>query len=189
MSRNYKFHNPKGLYFVSFATVYWLDIFVREEYFTIITESITHCRKHKGMLLYAYCIMPSHIHLIFQSVKESPAELLRDFKGYTSRKLIKAIEENPQESRKGWFLFMMERAAKKNATVSNRQFWQQHNQPVELWTPEVIKQKIDYIHENPVKAGFVVNAVDYKYSSARNYEGGHVIIEIDEDLNSILFTK
>ena len=66
---------------------------------------------------------------------------------------------------------MMEQAGKKNSNVKKRQFWQQHNKPIELWSNEVIQQKIDYIHNNPVVSGFVVNACDWKYSSARNYAG------------------
>lgn len=55
---------------------------------------------------------------------------------------------------------MFEKAGKKNATVVHRQFWQQHNKPIELWTVKVIQQKIDYIHKNPVKPGFVTDPVD-----------------------------
>lgn len=80
MSRKYKFYNKGGLYFVSFATVYWLDIFTRQVYFDILAESVNYCRAEKGMELNAYCFMPSHIHLIFRSIKEQQTELLRDFK-------------------------------------------------------------------------------------------------------------
>jgi len=123
--------------------------------------------------------MPSHVHFIFRSANEDPSGLLRDFKGYTARKLIKAIEENPQESRKEWLLWMMERAGKKKSNVSKRQFWQQHNKPIELWSSAVIQQKIEYIHNNPVENGFVVEAVDWKYSSARNYADDETILKID----------
>ncbi|WP_328516463.1 hypothetical protein [Aquimarina aquimarini] len=82
MSRNYKFHNKSGLYFVSFATVNWLDIFTRQPYFDILSQSISYCRAEKGLELYAYCFMPSHIHLIFRSADDNPAGLLRDFKSY-----------------------------------------------------------------------------------------------------------
>ncbi|GLB50436.1 hypothetical protein Y10_28040 [Neptunitalea sp. Y10] len=131
------------------------------------------------MLIYAYCIMPSHIHLIFSATEDNPSELLRDFKGYTSRQLIKVIKENPQESRKEWLLYMMKKAGSKNPTVTNKQFWQQHNQPIEIWSPHVFTQKLNYIHQNPVEAGLVVKPEDYKYSSARNYSEDHTVLEID----------
>ena len=180
MSRKYKFHNKQGLYFVSFATVYWLDIFTRQVYLEVLAESVDYCRANKGMELYAYCFMPSHIHFIFRSANEQPMELLRDFKRHTAKKVIEAIENNPQESRKEWLLWMLKRAGKKAGNVSKYKFWQHHNKPIELWTTEVIKQKIDYIHNNPVESGFVNNPVDYKYSSARNFQGDHTVLQIDE---------
>lgn len=65
MSRKYKFREKQGAYFVSFATINWIDVFTRELYSSIVTESLDYCRKEKGMELYGYCIMPSHVHLIF----------------------------------------------------------------------------------------------------------------------------
>lgn len=141
MSRKYKFYNKSGLYFISFATVNWIDVFTRQVYFDVLADSVSYCRKEKGMELYCYCFVPSHIHFIFRSSNEQPSELLRDFKRHTSRKMLEAIQNNPQESRKEWLLWMFERAGKKNATTSNYQFWQQHNKTIELWTEKVIKQK------------------------------------------------
>ncbi len=180
MSRNYKFHNPTASYFVSFATVYWIDVFTRQLYFSILEDSMQYCRKEKGLEIYAYCFMPSHIHFIFRSANENPSGVLRDFKKYTSKKILKAIEENSQESRKEWLLWMFERAGKQKGNVSKYQFWQHHNKPIELWSPKVIKQKIDYIHQNPVESGFVTDPVDYKYSSARNFADNHATLEIDD---------
>jgi REP element-mobilizing transposase RayT len=181
MSRKYKFKNPTAAYFVSFATVFWIDVFTRQDYFSILEESITHCRKEKGMEVFAYCFMPSDVHLVFRSKHEEPSGLLRDFKGFTARKIIKAIEGNQQESRKEWLLWMFERAGKKNSNVSKNQLWQQHNKPIELWSGKVIKQKIDYIHMNPVEQGFVTNPIDWKYSSARNYADDETILKIDNE--------
>lgn len=180
MSRNYKFHNKSGLYFVSFATVNWIDVFTRQIYFNILVDSVNYCRKEKGMELYCYCFMPNHIHFIFRSANEDPSGLLRDFKKHTSKKVIEAIKNNLQESKKEWLLWMFERAGKKNASVSKYQFWQHHNKPIELWSEKVIKQKIEYIHNNPVVSGFVTNPEDWKYSSARNFEGDFTVLKIDE---------
>ncbi|MCL6294905.1 REP-associated tyrosine transposase [Jejuia spongiicola] len=179
MSRNYKFYNESGLYFVSFATVNWIDVFTRQAYFNILADSINFCRTEKGMELYTYCFMPSHVHFIFRSTNKDPSGLLRDFKRHTSKKIIEAIVNNPQESRKEWLLWMFERAGKKSATTGKYQFWQHHNKPIELWSEKVIKQKIDYIHNNPVESGFVTNTIDRKYSSARNYQDDNTVLEID----------
>ena len=173
MSRKYKFRNPEGLYFVSFATVYWIDIFVREIYFETVVKSLEFCRKNKGLELFAYCILPSHVHLIFRDKNDNPANLLKEIKTFTSKALQKQISEN-MTGRREWRLWMFERAGKKN-----RQFWQHHNKPIELWSNKVIQQKLDYIHNNPVEAGFVTEPHHWKYSSAENYADEIGEIEID----------
>ena len=131
------------------------------------------------MELFAYCFMPNHVHLIFRSTNEDPSGVLRDFKKHTSKKMIQIIQENEQESRKEWLLWMFERAGKKQSNVSKYQFWQHHNKPIELWSEKVIQQKIDYIHQNPVESGFVIVATEWKYSSARNYADENFVLEID----------
>ena len=122
MSRKYKFKNEKGAYFISFAVVNWIDVFTRDIYFSCITESLDYCRKHKGMEIYGYCIMPSHVHLIFRSLNDDPSGLIRDFKGFTSKEIMKLIEENQQESRKEWLLWMFERAGKRIVILQNGNF-------------------------------------------------------------------
>ena len=97
MSRNYKFHNPEGLYFVSFATVFWVDVFVRQIYFECLVKNLNYCTDNKGMEIYSWCIMPSHIHLVFKSTLQKPEELIRDFKSYTAKELISLIKNNIQE--------------------------------------------------------------------------------------------
>ncbi|MEI7676902.1 MAG: transposase, partial [Bacteroidales bacterium] len=154
MSRNYKFHNPEGVYFVSFAVVAWLDVFTRNEYKNIIMDSLRFCQQKKGMEIFAWCVMTSHIHLVFRSVnEEKPEQLLGDFKRFTSNNIIKAIQNNPQESRKEWLLEKFMDAAKNSSNVKHYQFWQHNNHPIELWSNKVIDEKIDYIHQNPVVEG------------------------------------
>ena len=98
-----------------------------------------------GREIFAWCIMPSHVHLIFRAKDNNPGDLLRDLKTYTSKRMQRLIEENPQESRKEWMVWMMKRAGSKKSNIKGKQFWQQHNKPVELWSPEVINQKVDYL--------------------------------------------
>ena len=76
---------------------------------------------------------------------------------------------------------MMERAGRKNSNIKKRQFWQQNNKPIELWSSEVIQQKLKYIHFNPVISGFVTEPYHWKYSSAIDYSGGKGLVEIDVD--------
>ena len=172
MSRNYKFHNPEGLYFVSFAVVGWLDVFTRNEYKDLVLESLEFCQKNKAMEIHAWCIMTNHVHLIFRSLEnQKPELLLGDFKRFTSSSIIKAIQENPKEIRKEFLLDFFKMEAAKSSNTTNYQFWRHDNKPIELWSNEVIQQKIDYIHNNPVEEGIVFRPEDYKYSSATDYAG------------------
>lgn len=84
----------------SVAVINWIDIFTRLEYFNIFSESLNYCINEKSIILYAYCIMPSHVHLIFEDLNDNPSKLLKEFKVFTSKNIRKSIENNPQESRK-----------------------------------------------------------------------------------------
>lgn len=178
MSRKYKIRDQSKLYFVSFATVQWIDLFVRPVYCDILWDSLKYCQKEKGLEIYGWCIMPSHVHLII-GTKDKPLEgILRDFKSHTSRLLRSAIAENPTESRKEWVIWMMERAGKKNGNNNDWQLWQQHNHPIELSTNELMDQKLNYLHQNPVEAGFVSEPEHWRYSSAIDYAGGKGLLDI-----------
>lgn len=172
MSRNYKFNNPEGIYFISFAVVEWLDVFTRNEYKNIIIDSLHYCQKEKGMEIFAWCIMTNHVHLIFRSAeKQKPELLIGDFKRFTSKTIVKAIIENPKESRKEFLLERFRNAGNSASNVNQYQFWRHDNHPIELWSNKVIDEKIDYVHKNPVEAGLVFRAEDYIYSSAVDYAG------------------
>jgi REP element-mobilizing transposase RayT len=178
MSRNYKFYNPEGVYFMSFAVVEWLDVFTRIEYKTILIDALQYCQQHKGMEIFAWCIMTNHVHLIFRSInKQKPELLIGDFKRFTSKALMKAITENPKESRKEFLLEQFLKAGKKSANVNKYQFWRHDNKPIELWSNKVINEKIDYIHNNPVEEGLVFRPEDYLYSSALDYAGEKGILD------------
>ena len=102
MSEKYKTHSD-GLYFVTFSVVGWLDIFTRRLYQEILIDSIIYCKQNKQLKIFCYCIMPSHVHFISYSENGSLSNVLRDLKAHTAKQLIKAIEENPQESKKNCF--------------------------------------------------------------------------------------
>jgi REP element-mobilizing transposase RayT len=178
MSRNYKCHNREGIYFVSFAVVEWLDVFTRNEYKTILIDSFRHCQQKKGMEIFAWCIMTSHIHLIFRSASElKPEFLIGDFKRFTSKTIVKAIIENPKESKKEFFLEKFLKAGGNSSNVNKYQFWRHDNHPIEVWSNKVIEEKINYVHNNPVEEGLVFRPEDYLYSSAADYAGEKGILD------------
>ena len=178
MSRKYKFHDNDKLYFISFAVVNWIDVFIRDEYREIIIESWKHCQQNKGLQIYGWCIMTSHVHMIIGTCNKKLEDIVGEMKSYTSTQLKKIIKDHPQESRKEWMIWMMERAGKKNSNNSDWQFWQQHNKPLEIKDQEMFDKMLKYIHDNPVIAGFVTKAEDWKYSSAKDFCGMKGLIEL-----------
>lgn len=106
-------------------------------------------------------------------------DIIRDFKKFTSKKLIKAIEENNQESRKEWMMSIFKSAGEYNSNNKNYQFWRQDNKPIEVYSNAVIDQKLEYLHNNPVEEGIVEQAEEYVYSSARDYAGQKGLLDIE----------
>lgn len=124
MGRKYAIRSQEHFYFVTFTVVYWLDVFIRQEYRNILLDSIKYCQKEKGLLVGAYCIMTSHVHLTIATKGENKLEeIIRDLKSYTSHHIRKYMENNPYESRKEWMLWLMERAGKKKSNNKGFQFW------------------------------------------------------------------
>ena len=181
MATRYHFGNDKKPHFITFAVVSWIDVFTREAYIQILLDSLNFCIEKKGLKLYAWVIMSNHVHLIASAHEGIKlADIMRDMKKFTSQRIIAAIAENQQESRKDWLLWMFKRAGAKNKNNETYQFWQQDNHPIELSTNEMIDQRMDYLHNNPVKAGLVWEPQHYKYSSAVDYyteDKGLLIIE------------
>jgi putative transposase len=170
MATKYRFGNSKIPHFITFAVINWIDVFSRECYKEIVINSLKFCVAEKGLNLHAWIIMGNHVHLI-ATAKEGfeLVNIIRDLKKYTSKMIIASIEANVQESRKEWMIWMFKRAGAKNSNNSVYQFWQQDNHPIELSTNEMIDQRLNYLHENPVKSGLVTEAQFYKYSSAVDY--------------------
>jgi REP element-mobilizing transposase RayT len=165
VSEKYKTHSD-GLYFVTFSVVGWLDVFTRRVYQEILIDSINFCKQNKELKIFCYCIMPSHVHFISYSENGSLSNTLRDLKAHTAKQLIKAIEENLQESKKELFLKLFKYFGSKSPQNQQMQFWKHDNHPFFLYSNQMIEQKINYIHNNPVEAGFVNNANEWRLSSA-----------------------
>jgi REP element-mobilizing transposase RayT len=175
----YKIRDAQGVHFVSFAVVEWVDVFTRRDYKDIVVESLRFCQKEKGLLLHGWCLMTNHVHLLISTKTNELSHILRDFKKFTSTEIVKAIENNKLESRKEWMLPIFRQAGEKNVKNKINQFWRQDNQPKECYSYDFTKQKLDYLHNNPVAEGIVDNAEDYIYSSARSYAGRQGVLNVD----------
>lgn len=177
MSRGYKITNQHGLYFLTFQVVDWIDLFSRKNYRDIIIDSLKYCIDNKGLQLFAYVIMTNHIHLIANCPEGNLSDVIRDFKKFTSKSFLD-IALTVTESRRSWMLDRFRAHAASHKRNENFQIWTHENHPIELYSGKFVRQKLNYIHNNPVKAGIVENPEDYQYSSARNYAGLDAKIEV-----------
>ena len=171
----YKIRDQGGIHFITFAVVGWDDVFTREQYRTMLVESLKYCQEHKGLQIYGWCIMSNHVHLIVKAAEQNLSGVLRDFKKFTAYKIIHAIQANPLESRKAWMLDIFKKEGRSNSRNIHYQFWCQDNHAQILFNSIFSQQKLQYIHQNPVAAGIVRYAEDYLYSSARDYYEGRSI--------------
>jgi len=167
--RGCRIRDQKAIHFITFAVVGWVDVFTRNIYRNIVVDSIKHCLFQKGLNLHAWCLMTNHIHLMASSKDNNLSDILRDFKKFTSREIIKAIENNLRESRRSWMLRVFREHGALNPRNDGNQFWRQDNHPEVCFGAAFTTQKINYIHRNPVAAGIVDKAHEYLYSSARDY--------------------
>lgn len=167
----YKIRNPEAIHFITFAVVEWVDVFTRKAYCEIVLDSLRHCRNQRGLLIHGWCLMSNHVHMVVSAKNEDISEILRDFKKFTSKQIVKAIAENRGESRREWMLQIFRKHGEENSRNSMYQFWQQDNHPEELFSKEFTWQKMNYMHNNPVEAGLVDKPEQYRYSSARDYVG------------------
>ena len=154
-------------HFLTHTITGWADLFTRKELAEIIVNSLNFCIQSKGLEVYAWCLMPSHLHMIANSNKPdaSLSDIMRDFKKFTSKAIIDCIQTT-LESRKEWLIKLFAHGE------GAFQVWQEGMHPEELFTAKFTKQKLDYIHENPVAAGLVYEPQHYVYSSAIDYYTG-----------------
>jgi putative transposase len=175
MSELRKANVEGGTYFVTFTVVGWIDVFTRKEYCELILKNLKFCQLEKSLELFALVIMPSHVHLVARRKDGNLNELIRDFKSAVAKQIIKAIETETYESRRDWLLYMLAYYAKHKSQNEKYMFWQKTNHPIELWSSEVIDQKISYVENNPVATGIVLAPAYYQWSSANRSLGVRIL--------------
>lgn len=177
MSEKYKFYEKEGIYFVTITVVHWIDLFTRKEFRHLLLDSLRYCQQHKGLIIHAWCVMPSHLHLIISSKGEALEAILRDLKKHTSKEIVKLLPQI-NESRRAWLMNAFEKAAKEVKRVRNYKVWQDGNHPILLDSRQLQEQRLEYLHQNPVEAELVDEPHYYWYSSARDYAGEKGLLEV-----------
>ena len=177
MSTGYKIVDQEALHYVTFQIVDWVDLFTRKVYRDIVIESLKFCQTNKGLEIYAFVIMSNHIHILLRSGIGKLSDTIREFKSFTAKQILLAIETE-QESRRDWMLNLFEFAAKKHKRNEKYQVWTHENHAELIYSDNFIFQKINYIHDNPVRAGIVDTPENYLYSSALNFAGKECLLDI-----------
>jgi len=169
-------HIPDHLYFVTASICGWKPLFSEEEYAAIVLNSLAWLRREKRMSLYAFVIMPTHLHTIALPVDRSIGELLQNFGSFTAHKILHKLRE---DNRKDLLEFFHVQRRNRHEEHS---LWQDI-QAKNIYTEEFLLQKMEYIHQNPVneKWNLVQDRADYKYSSACFYDRNQrPVIDIDD---------
>jgi putative transposase len=158
---------------------YTIDLFTRSSLKDIVVDSLKFCKREKGLIVYAWCLMPSHLHLI-ASAREGYdlSATIRDFKKHTNKAIISEIKQG-HESRREWLLTTFSEEAVRLKRVKNYKVWQDGNMAKELLTGAMAIQKLEYVHNNPIEARIVNEASHYLYSSALAYECKPGLIDVE----------
>ena len=152
-------------YFVTATVVEWLSIFTTPACCDIVIRSLEYCREHKGLAIYAWVILDNHFHAILAAPDLSA--VLRDLKSFTAKQLVQQIKLERRE----WLLNQLRhyRAAHK---PNEYQLWQEGSHPQRILHDEMMEQKRTYLHQNPVKRGWVSEPEHWRYSSAHEWMPG-----------------
>ena len=179
MSEKYKTTEKDSAYFITFTIIEWLNVLQDDSYKMILVNAIKFYQQKRGLIVYAYCIMPNHVHIIAQSNgEETLSEVLRDLKKYTSKEIAGKLESEPDNaSQLAIKIFVI--AGKRLKRITKYKVWQDGNHAIVLYSNKIIWQKLNYIHNNPVKAGIVLKEEDYLFSSARNYAELSSLIDVE----------
>lgn len=161
----YRIYDPSAPHFLTATTVHWLPLFSRPEHAFVVLQSLRFLHEADAWTLYAYVLMEHHLHWIAQA--NDLVRTVQRFKSYTARRIIDTL----QQRKARWMLGQLAHARPNRKTDQHYQVWQEGHQPKQIRGGAMLWQKIDYIHQNPVKRGYVDDPTHWRYSSARDYTG------------------
>jgi REP element-mobilizing transposase RayT len=175
-------NNRNASYFITFNTVDWVDIFVRPVYKQVIVHTLNHFIESKGLKVHAWCLMSHHLCLIAQATDDHLIEDIEEqYRSFTTAKILEALETEP-EIRKEWMLQRFENFGNKLGKIRSCHIWQNSTSPVFIDLRN-LASSLDYfqfIHDKPVRDRCVDLAIDYLYSSARDYAGIKGLVNISK---------
>jgi len=176
MSRSrYRIFETEYPYFLTCTIVGWLPIFTRPVYFDFIYRSWKWLEEKEGLTIYGYVILENHLHLIAQA--PDLANVIARFKSFTKRQIIDHLEALNATT----VLQQLKMNKENHKTDRPYQLWQEGSHPKQIQNDEMMLQKLEYIHNNPLARGYVDDPVHWRHSSARNYFGLPGLISVQTD--------
>ena len=161
----YRVHEADRPYFLTCTVVGWLPVFTRRETVQIIYDSWAFLQDANRLTLYGYVLLENHLHLVASSPDLSKE--IGDFKSFTARRIVDHLEERRADT----LLKMLRFLKARHKTDRTYQLWQEGSHPQQIQNDPMMRQKLEYMHNNPVERGYVDEQIHWRYSSARNYAG------------------
>jgi len=168
----YQFKELDKPYFMTLTICGWQPVFTQPETVQIIFESWKYLQQNANFKLYGYVILENHLHLIAQS--DNIQKDIQCFKSYTARQIIDLLKKK----KINLILQQLAFYKKEHKLQSDYQFWQEGSHPQVVEVEDVLRQKLEYMHYNPVKRGYIDKPEHWRYSSARDYSGEVGLIEV-----------
>ena len=169
-------HDPTHLYFVTATLVEWLPLFEHHQYASIVLQSLRWHREQERILLFAFVVMPTHLHWICKPLDPFTIDdVLQPFASYTAHEILKVLR---REGRDDWLTVFAAHAE----PGKNHRIWQK-TEAKNVYSVGFLYEKVEYTHNNPINKGWelVTNRADYRYSSACFYDRGQEpIIPVDD---------
>jgi len=168
----FRFHETHYPYFITCSVLDGIALFSDTELAKIVLNSLSYIQTEWSVTLYGYVIMENHCHLVLQSGK--PSGHIRNFKSYTAKKIITSLQNRGRTL----ILEKLRFHKKLHKHQSIHQVWQEGVHAQQIDNDVKMSQVLEYIHFNPVKAGYVDDPVHWRYSSAGNYMGMDGLIPV-----------
>ena len=163
MRTRYKLSDNESIYFMTSTTVQWLPVFTSEKYISILIDAFKHNQLKRQLKILAYVILDNHFHML--AAGDDLTKIMASIKSFTAKRIIEELCKDKKE----WLVHQFKFAKLLHKQESHYQVWQEGFHPEKIFTDNMLQQKFDYIHMNPVKRGLVLEPYYWRYSSASFY--------------------
>ena len=171
----YTFQAGAQPHFITSTVVGWLPVFARPEPVQMVLDSLRFLQESEGLAVYAYVVLENHLHLVASA--EDLAKQIARFRSFTARQIIDWMRTTGERE---WLQHLWYYKPR-HKTKSQHQLWRDGLHPQEIQNEAMMCQKLEYIHDNPVRRGYVDGPMHWRYSSARDYAGLPGLLDVTTD--------